>query len=118
MKVMFNVYMPAEADELQDIAADLEAEIRPWVAEKDTGAHLLADKDEEGEYRRIGINIQVRKRAHLKEPLSFLYELARRHKCDFVLGVYDGDRQEDICYFGNEEGKPDAFEVANYIGLM
>lgn len=118
MKVMFNVYMQAEADDLQDIASDLKVKITAWVGDKDTGSHLLAESDEEGVYQRVGINIQVRKRADLKEPLRFLYELARQHKCDFVLGVYDGDRLEDICYFGNEEGKPDAFEVANYIGLI
>jgi hypothetical protein len=118
MKVMFNIYIQAEAEELQDIAADLESEITPWLSEKDTGAQLLADCDENNVYSRVGINMQVRKRADLKEPLSFLYKLAKSHKCDFVLGVYDGDQQEDICYFGHEEGKPDAFEVANYIGLI
>lgn len=117
MDVMFNLYMQVESEDLQELAAPLQSAISDWVNEKDTGAHLLCEK--EGDLvSRLGINIQVRKKAGLKEPLRFLYEQARAHKCDFVLGVYDGDQQEDLCYFGNEEGKPDVFEIANYIGLI
>ncbi len=116
MDVMFNLYIQVESDDLQNIAQSVEADVAPWLVEKNTGAQLMSEREGE-DYLSVGINIQVRKKAGLKEPLRFLYSVAKTHKCDFVLGVYDGDVKEDLCYFGHEEGKPDVFEVANYIGL-
>lgn len=117
MNVMFNIFIQVESEDLQDIGTPIKEAIAVWVEEKDTGAHLLDERDGDL-YRALGINIQVRKKAGLKEPLRFLYSLAQEHKCDFVLGVYDGDAKEEICYFGVEEGKPDVFEIANYVGLQ
>ena len=117
MNVMFNIFIQVESDNLQDVGASIASAISAWEAEKDTGAHLLDERDGE-RYAALGINIQVRKTAGLKEPLRFLYALAKEHKCDFVLGVYDGERKDEICYFGHEEGKPDVFEIANYVGLQ
>jgi len=117
MNVMFNIFIQVESEDLQSVGAPIASAISAWVEEKDTGAHLLDERDG-GLYAVLGINIQVRKTAGLKEPLRFLFSLAKEHKCDFVLGVYDGDAKEEVCYFGHEEGKPDVFEIANYVGLQ
>ena len=67
----------------------------------------------------LGIHLAVKRKAELKAPLNFFYTLARQHKQEFVLGILDKDTgaTEEVYYFGFEEGKPDAFEVSNYIGL-
>jgi hypothetical protein len=54
---------------------------------------------------------------HLKIPINFLYQLARQQKIDFELGIAESDQFEAICYFGHEEGRPDIFEMALYLGL-
>ena len=67
----------------------------------------------------LGLRFEVGKKRALKEPLDALYAIAKKHKLDFVVGLYEtstGDHEE-VCYFGNEEGKPDFYEVANYLGL-
>ncbi|MEH6626734.1 MAG: hypothetical protein V7739_09825 [Motiliproteus sp.] len=66
-----------------------------------------------------GIYMTVKRRAELKDPFNFLYPLAKQHKAEFVVGIIDeksGDK-EDVCYFGFEEGKPDIYEIANYLEL-
>lgn len=117
MNVMFNLFIQVESDKLDEIGEPVEAAITAWIAAKDTGAHLMSERVGD-DYANLGINIQVRKKAGLKEPLRFLFALAKQHKCDFVLGVYDGDQKEEVCFFGHEEGKPDVFEIANYVGLQ
>ena len=78
----------------------------------------LSDQDQLGT-ELLGIHIDVRKRMELKEPLNFLYTLAKQHKTEFVIGIIDErtGEQEDVCYFGFEEGKPDIYEISNYLGL-
>lgn len=66
----------------------------------------------------LGIQIEVKKKQYLKEPLNFLYDLAKNEKCEFVIGFFEEDgAREDVCYFGYEEGRPDLYEIANYVGL-
>ena len=65
-----------------------------------------------------GICLRVKKPVHLKDPLNGLYALAKQFNCDFALSmqVEEGEL-EDICFFGCQEGRPDTFEIACYIGL-
>lgn len=55
----------------------------------------------------------------LKEPLNFLYKIAKTHKCEFIIAMLDSESGdlEEVCYFGFEEGRPDLFEIANYLSL-
>ena len=43
--------------------------------------------------------------------------MAKAYKCDFVVGYVEQSEREDVCFFGHEEGRADAFEVACYLGL-
>jgi len=65
----------------------------------------------------LGITLRLKSKAELKEPLNFLYGLAKQTKCEFVVGIHHAADKEDICYFGHEEGRPDMHEVAMYLGL-
>ncbi|MES9861225.1 MAG: hypothetical protein ABW157_18010 [Candidatus Thiodiazotropha sp. LLP2] len=44
---------------------------------------------------------------------------SKEYKRDIVLGIVnkETDLREDICYFGNEEGKPDFYEISGYLGV-
>ena len=111
------LYIYAESDELEKIRPKLYEAINQWLEDDTNKVEATAvNEDEEGS---IGIHLQVKKPVHLKEPLNFLQRQAKSLKCDFVLGCWSEDDQdrEDICFFGHEEGKPDMFEIACYIGL-
>ena len=65
------------------------------------------------------MNLKVKNKFKLKDPLNFLYTLAKTHKCEFVIAMACQETGEiqDVCYFGYEEGRPDLFEIANYLSL-
>ena len=52
-------------------------------------------------------------------PLKKLYAIATKQKIEFVVGIVDDKtgESEEVCYFGKQEGMPDVFEIANYLGL-
>lgn len=66
--------------------------------------------------RHLGVLLQPKEPKHLIAPLNALYALAKTLNCEFVVGVVNGGDYEDVCFFGKEEGKPDAFEIASYLG--
>lgn len=114
------LYIYAESDELEKIRPTLHEAINQWLNDESTKVEATAINDDNGETPGpVGIHLQVKKPVHLKEPLNFLQRQAKSLKCDFVLGCWSDDDQdrEDICFFGHEEGKPDMFEIACYIGL-
>ncbi|WP_207062230.1 hypothetical protein [Motiliproteus sp. SC1-56] len=99
------------AQRLAPVAAALAA----W-SEEQGADYVPVDEPHEP---RLGLHMHVKRKGELKAPLAFLYGLAREHKLEWALGVIDeqsGEREE-VCYFGLEEGRPDAFEVGNYVGL-
>ena len=104
---------PADVDDLESLTGSLRAwaEPLPGISWVDNADHPRRGGHE------LGIEFEPRRAADLKAPLNFLYSLARRHGCDFVVGRRDSDALEDVCYFGAEEGRPDMFEVASYLGL-
>lgn len=119
-----NIYLHLESDEIEEVAAPIIAEICEWLKGGHSAAQLVNARIEEGaEGTRsewdIGLTIETNKKMIFAKPLSFLYELAKTHKQEFVVGIYDaaGSTYENICYFGYEEGKPDPHEVASYLGL-
>ena len=65
----------------------------------------------------LGITTEVNKAKHLIPLLNGLYKIAKEYKCDFVIGFMDNGEREDVCFFGHEEGKADAFEVGCYLGI-
>ncbi|MCW8885471.1 MAG: hypothetical protein OQK12_09485 [Motiliproteus sp.] len=99
--------------------------ISEWLPESGCNAEQMAaaeqqeQSEDDGILPQVGLYLQVKRRAELKVPLNFLYTQAKKHKVEFVVGIVDEKtgEQEDVCFFGYEEGKPDAFEISNYLGL-
>jgi hypothetical protein len=109
-------YVVADSD-IDDIAEELVRDIASWIEESESKAGLVNTRDvSDG---GLGLHLSIRKGRELKEPLNFLYSITKKHKLDFVFGIIEGESgdREDICYFGNEEGKPDIYEISSYIGL-
>lgn len=116
-----DLYMLAEHDDLSDFSDALYSDIQKWCAAKPsmravyrrkggTEAPLSTREIE------VGIEFSANKTQKLKDPLNFLNGLTNTYKCDFVVGVID-EVPRDVCYFGYEEGRPDMYEFANYLGL-
>lgn len=96
----------------QPLAVDVIAEaIGQWLTGSSVEADLLHRND------LVGLDLKVKYRKHLTSPLTFLYELAKEHKVEFEVAMLEDAEPEPVCYFGYEEGSPDAFEVASYLGL-
>ncbi|MES9884057.1 MAG: hypothetical protein ABW185_24700 [Sedimenticola sp.] len=119
------IYLYAVSDDLEAIAEPLSEAIASWVKKSDGKATLVNDRhqpgeDEEGEaFWNLGINLEAKRRSDLKKVLQFLYSQATEQKCEFVVGIAASAKgsAQDICFFGYEEGRPDAYEVANYMGF-
>jgi len=109
------IYMLAEHDELEEIAEPLAEAVSVWLAESDSRAEFVRP-DEDA--LQVGIMLETGKKIALKDPVNFLYSLAKEYKVEFVVGVMaeDGSR-ENVCFFGFEEGRPDINEIAQYLGL-
>ena len=111
----------------QEITSPISTTINHWISEQKQNIRLLtplkeADNEEyineiTHEALKLGICIRVKSKYKLKEPLNFLYSLAKAHKCEFVIAILNSGDLEEICYFGYEEGRPDLFEIANYLSL-
>ena len=112
-----DLYIYVEGEDLDKIVEPVSASIMEWVGDRTEGLNLVNRQDENT--LRLGINITINEKSKLKKPLNFLYKIAKEHKCDFVIGIFcpDTGDMEDVCYFGHEEGRPDMFEVANYLEL-
>jgi len=108
-----------EAGDLHDLIEPVSASISAWIGEQKKSVQLLVKEASEGDDIKLGMSLQVKSKYKLKDPLNFLYSLAKEHKCEFVIAIYqaDADTTEDVCYFGYEEGRPDLFEIANYLDL-
>jgi len=122
-----NVYMYVEAIEIEEVDTTAIAEsIAKWIADTESKAVLVQpNEDSEEELEEsdreltLGMTISITKGRQLKEPLNFLNKLAKDHKVDFVVGMVDDEsgEEEDVCYFGHEEGRPDMFEISTYLGI-
>ena len=114
-----------EPSRLDEIFTPISEEISGWIGGKKQNIHSLSSSPEsesiEGDTSepKLGISIQVKAKHKLKDPLNFLYSLAKTYKCEFAIAIIypDTNETEDICYFGYEEGRPDLFEIANYLSL-
>lgn len=121
------IYLYIDNNELEEQAESIEQKVTEWLEAnpgKSRWINRPAEVVDKVKLQRVGdwdmgLVIETGKKADLKEPLSFLYAIAKDHELDFVVGTYHeetGD-SENICYFGFEEGKPDLFEIANYLGM-
>jgi hypothetical protein len=95
------------------LASDVAQAINAWLGDGKKGVQSLA-ADAGGP----GLEIAMNNKAALKEPLNALQIIATQNRCNFVVGMIDSDtgEKEDVCYFGHEEGRPDLYEIACYLG--
>lgn len=118
----------AEHQDLEEVAKPVSNAISQWIKATGSVAIFVDDRNEEGEddgefdrqgTGNLGIKINIRKKSELRDPLKKLYAIATKHKLEFVVGLVDEKtgKSEEVCYFGKEEGVPDVFEIANYLGL-
>lgn len=118
-----NVYFFADHEEIEDCFEAIHKELAEWAEPKTTVTTILRtfETDTEPTTDReieVGFEISVSKTQKLKDPLNFLYGVAKAHKCEFVVGlIEESSSYQDVCYFGFEEGRPDMFEIAHYLGL-
>lgn len=114
------IYLYAESDDLESIAEPMGEAIENWTKKSGCDATFINDRhDTNPAFWHLGINLIAQRRSDLKKTLEFLYTQAKEHKCEFVVGIASSNQgpAQDICYFGYEEGKPDAYEIANYMGF-
>ncbi|MFT7562126.1 MAG: hypothetical protein ACI93R_004061 [Flavobacteriales bacterium] len=129
-----NLYIYVDGTDLEEIEEKISSSISSWLSSlvsgtkegkkntlvfvnQRTGAEHGSEGDAPG--WNLGVNLKVKSKRELKEPLNTLYLLAKEHKRDFVIGIINTKTgvNEDVCFFGHEEGRPDIYEVANYLGL-
>lgn len=105
--------------DIEEISQDLLAELSAWLNNKSSVSLLDFRPEECLEDWKLGFALRVKSKFKLKEPLNFLYDLAKKYQCEFVVSEYDAksESSEAVCYFGFEEGRPDLYEIANYLGL-
>ncbi|MFT5718259.1 MAG: hypothetical protein ACI9T7_002466 [Oleiphilaceae bacterium] len=117
-----HIYIDAanlEEGDLNKMHAPVSESISDWVGGTKKNMQLLSQLSETGDTLKLGMSLEIKSKFKLKDPLNFLYTLAKEHKCEFAIAIIStntGD-SEDICYFGFEEGRPDLFEIANYLDL-
>ena len=111
------IYIMVDKPEFEDKEADAVAAITQWVGEDNPHATLVhVAESEEAEFQ-LGIEMQIKAAKQLIPPLNEFYKIAKTFKCDFVVGSIEGEDREDVCFFGYEEGRADAFEVGCYLGF-
>jgi len=108
-----------EEGDLNKMLNPVSESISAWIGVNKKNIQLLAQQSETDDSLKLGMSLQVKSKFKLKDPLNFLYTLAKEHKCEFAIAIIcpDTGDSEDVCYFGFEEGRPDLFEIANYLDL-
>lgn len=110
-------------ERINEITPLIQSAIANWIKEQTLNISLLSDSksniNSNLNNEKLGVHLQIKSKFKLKEPLIFLYKLAKQHKCEFVIAMVDTNsgNTEEVCYFGDEEGRPDLFEIANYLSL-
>ena len=115
------IYIHVDEPNFDIIDESFNETIETWLQKNKINADFttpIGTADDEPSAENLGLTLTIKKGRELKDPLNFLYGVAKTYKSDFVLGIVDesGD-EEDICYFGHEEGKPDVFEISAYLGV-
>lgn len=108
-----------EDGDLDKMVSPISESVSNWIGENKKNIQLLNQQSETHDDLKLGMSLQIKSKFKLKDPLNFLYSLAKEHKCEFAIAIIcpkTGD-SEDVCYFGFEEGRPDLFEIANYLDL-
>lgn len=112
------VYFLLDDEEPSLVADKLMEAIGVWLKGEESFVQAIDNRPEEMAAWELGIQLECKRKAHMKQPLDFLFKLAKKMEREFVIGLYDKQgARENVCYFGYEEGCPDIDEVAMYLGL-
>jgi len=115
------IYFYLDGEDFAEIEGPFVEALEQWLTSQELEGSLVNEKQGDPDFPdswRLGLDLTLTKKAQLKAPLNFLYSQAKTHKQDFVIGIaHDSGEMENICYFGNEEGRPDMFEVSCYLGM-
>jgi hypothetical protein len=113
------IFIYIDSPDLEDIAEPIEAAIIAWEKDCDCTAQPVNAQDEATGKWTLGMTLDTGKKAVLKKALDFLYGLAKEYQVDFAVGFIDADTgaAHKVCYFGQEEGRPDISEIGSYLGL-
>lgn len=112
-----HIYFFIDGSDFSEVHDNIVNDLSSWLTESRSSATLIneAAPDDDNHWL-LGLCIDTNNKKTLKKPLDFLYTIAKIYKQEFVIGLFDKEkRREDICYFGDEEGKPDLNEVTNYL---
>jgi len=114
-----NLYILIDDDEPETVADQLMAKIDTWLQETDLDIQSVDVRPDNSSEWQQGMQLKCKRKAELKQPLEFLFKLAKKMEREFVIGFYDNEsgNREVVCYFGYEEGRPDLDEVGLYLGL-
>ena len=107
----------SQEKKLQANLADIQADLQAYVDENQV-ANVTLINECESEYVEdweLGIKQVVKKKPQLKFPVNLFNDLAKKYKIDCEIGSLNGDTREPVSYFGHEEGKGDAYMIAQYI---
>ena len=116
MKVFFYVAEPQDVDEKQETQKIAE-QLQLWVGEDNPHTEFIQKEADEQNGARLGIEMMIKAPKQLNAPLTALYKIAKEYRCDFTVGFIEGNNYEEVCFFGDEEGKPDPFAIGCYLGF-
>lgn len=112
-----HVYIFVDNPEFGENESAVILSIESWVGEENPHVKFVNDRDEKSGTWRLGVELQLKKRKFLSPPLVALNKVAQHYKCNFVVGYIENSVYEDVCFFGKDEGKPDAYEIGCYLGF-
>ncbi len=122
-----NIFILVDGSDHEEYAQSFVSSIGQWIKEGQGNVRLVNEKQAAAADAKpwelppweLGITFATQKKAKLKKPLEFLYELAGKLELDYVVGTQDEetDQRVNVCYFGFEEGAPAPHEIASYLGL-
>jgi hypothetical protein len=118
-----NIYIFVDGPKPDD-AEQVEQDLKKWLEQEHSACLLIThhssneDTERESDWA-LGLEFETTNKRDLKAPLNFLYRMAQNYQLEFVVGLSDPTRgtRTPVCYFGDEEGRPDLHEIAHYIGL-
>lgn len=112
-----------ESEDFRALSDKFTSAFSEWVASHANAAFLFSPNAETPKEdladANFGLSLTLSRKQALKDPLNLLYRFAKEQQLEFVIAMRDpeSNESEDVCYFGFEEGRPDVYEVANYLGL-
>ncbi len=97
---------------------ELQAALQSYVEEGSSFTELINDcESEDCEDWELGISQTIKKSNQLKLPVNLFNDLAKQYNIDCEIGSINKSGREPVSYFGHNEGKGDAFMIAQYLEL-